>query len=292
MASRDVQGQRLHVALAAHSPRVEPALQGLEAAAARVAMKAPRIPVAWNVTGAALPERRARCGVLAAPSARTGALCRRPGVAARTRVSTFPRSRSAPHAGARWPSARCPNATFIASMRRGKDDWDVLMHALAAAYVQGAAIDWAEVQRPHAARRVALPTYPFERQSYWVPAAAAAKAATGRRVPSTSAGHVVAWPTPGTPGAHVRAVAAPRRAVVSRPAPPSRCGLGGRPGVSRDRGRGRLGAVEPRRDGDRLRGACTAGAARCGRASAVALPAGRRGRRRAPFRDSRPRRPR
>ena len=55
-AARNVQGQRLFVSLAAHSPLVEPALDAMEACARKVAMHAPRIPVAWNLSGgAALP---------------------------------------------------------------------------------------------------------------------------------------------------------------------------------------------------------------------------------------------
>jgi acyl transferase domain-containing protein len=51
-----VQGQKLFVSLAAHSPLVEPALDAMEACARSVNMRAPQIPVAWNVTGgAALP---------------------------------------------------------------------------------------------------------------------------------------------------------------------------------------------------------------------------------------------
>ncbi len=48
---RNVRGHRLFVQLAAHSPLVEPALEQMQACAAKVAMSAPSIPVAWNVTG-------------------------------------------------------------------------------------------------------------------------------------------------------------------------------------------------------------------------------------------------
>ena len=175
MASRGVQGHRLHVALAAHSPWVEPALQDLEAAASRVTMKAPTIPVAWNVTGTALPNGAPDAVYwrrhLREPVRFADGLEWLGAQGFRHFIEVGPHPTLAALA-----ERTLPNATFIASMRRGKDDWDVLMHALAAAYVQGAAIDWAEVQRPYAARRVALPTYPFERQSYWVPAASAAKA--------------------------------------------------------------------------------------------------------------------
>jgi acyl transferase domain-containing protein/SAM-dependent methyltransferase/NADP-dependent 3-hydroxy acid dehydrogenase YdfG len=176
MNERGVQGHKLHVALAAHSPAVEPALAGLEAAAARVPMHAPAIPLAWNVTGAALPggapdpaywRRHLREPVRFADGVRWLA-----GQGFRHFIEVGPHPTLAALA-----ERNVPEITCIASMRRGKDDWDVLMHALAAAYVAGAAIDWAAVQRPFGARRVALPTYPFERQSYWVETAASRAAA-------------------------------------------------------------------------------------------------------------------
>src|SRR5262249_30051031 len=48
---RNIRGHRLFVQLAAHSPLVEPALEQMQACAAKVAMSAPAVPVAWNVTG-------------------------------------------------------------------------------------------------------------------------------------------------------------------------------------------------------------------------------------------------
>ncbi|MCX6040910.1 MAG: hypothetical protein NTV69_07230, partial [Caldilinea sp.] len=42
--------------------------------------------------------------------------------------------------------------------------------SLGALYVRGAAIDWEGFDRGYARRKVALPTYPFQRQRYWVTA--------------------------------------------------------------------------------------------------------------------------
>ncbi|WP_038709054.1 KS-MAT linker domain-containing protein, partial [Burkholderia thailandensis] len=49
-------------------------------------------------------------------------------------------------------------------------------HRLAAAWVEGRAIDWAAAYSSGAPRRVSLPTYPFERRRYWVRAADAQSA--------------------------------------------------------------------------------------------------------------------
>ena len=71
LAQRNVQGHRLRVGLAAHSPRVKPALPAMEAAARAVTQHAPRIPVAWNLTGEALRDVFDPKGLVSATDERT-----------------------------------------------------------------------------------------------------------------------------------------------------------------------------------------------------------------------------
>ncbi|MEO8057469.1 MAG: SDR family NAD(P)-dependent oxidoreductase [Burkholderiales bacterium] len=169
LAERNLQGHRLFVSLAAHSPLVEPALAAMEACARSVTMQAPRIPVAWNLTGGALPatvpdahywRRHLREPVRFADGIEW---LQREGYRSFVEVGPHPTlialaQRTLPEAG----------TSFCTSLRRGKDDWQELSHSLASLYVQGAAIDWAGVDRPYGTQRVSLPTYPFERRSYWI----------------------------------------------------------------------------------------------------------------------------
>lgn len=67
----------------------------------------------------------------------------------------------------------------LPSLRRGMDDWRQLLHSAAELYVRGAPIKWQEVDRGHAYRHITLPTYPFQRQRYWVP--------TGNNMEATTA---------------------------------------------------------------------------------------------------------
>lgn len=46
--------------------------------------------------------------------------------------------------------------------------WQQLLESLGVLYVQGAQINWAEFDRGYARRSVQLPTYPWERQRYWI----------------------------------------------------------------------------------------------------------------------------
>jgi acyl transferase domain-containing protein len=47
-------------------------------------------------------------------------------------------------------------------------DWSRLLHRLAALYAAGVKVDWAAFDRGYARQVVSLPTYPFQRERYWI----------------------------------------------------------------------------------------------------------------------------
>jgi acyl transferase domain-containing protein len=70
-----------------------------------------------------------------------------------------------------------------ASLVPGRDDRRCLQEALAQVYVAGVPVDWLAVDRASRRRKVVLPTYPFQRDSYWLPpAAGTARSETGHRL--------------------------------------------------------------------------------------------------------------
>jgi len=77
----------------------------------------------------------------------------------------LPGGRARNDAQSRLPDSR-PRTRRI---RRDKNDWDELLCSLAKLYVHGSPVNWEAVNRPYSGRRLSLPTYPFERQSYWLP---------------------------------------------------------------------------------------------------------------------------
>ncbi|MEZ4867757.1 MAG: type I polyketide synthase [Caldilineaceae bacterium] len=58
---------------------------------------------------------------------------------------------------------------WLPSLRPGPE-WEQLLTTLGALYGLGAAVDWLGFDRDYPRRRVALPTYPFQRERYWVSA--------------------------------------------------------------------------------------------------------------------------
>jgi len=60
------------------------------------------------------------------------------------------------------------DALWLTSLRPGVSDWQSLLAALGELYVRGVAIDWQGFDRDGSPARVELPTYPFQRQRYWL----------------------------------------------------------------------------------------------------------------------------
>ena len=171
-AQRNVQGHRLFVSFAAHSPLVASALPGMERAASGVTMRAPNIPVAWNVTGGApLPNGAPDAGYwarhLREPVRFAECLASLKGYKAFVEVGPHPVLIAL---AARNRVDGEPSPLMLGSLRRGKDDWLEMMSSLAKLYVNGAKVEWAGVSGAPRPRKAPWPTYPFQRKTFWIPA--------------------------------------------------------------------------------------------------------------------------
>jgi acyl transferase domain-containing protein/acyl-CoA synthetase (AMP-forming)/AMP-acid ligase II/pimeloyl-ACP methyl ester carboxylesterase len=57
---------------------------------------------------------------------------------------------------------------WLPSLRPRKEDWQQILQTLGFLYTSGLAINWQNFERGYNRQKVALPTYPFQRQSYWL----------------------------------------------------------------------------------------------------------------------------
>ena len=57
---------------------------------------------------------------------------------------------------------------WLPALRYGRDDWEQMLESVSMLYVNGVKVDWAGFDRDYSRRRVSLPTYPFEPQTYWL----------------------------------------------------------------------------------------------------------------------------
>ncbi|MEU9508925.1 type I polyketide synthase [Micromonospora sp. NPDC048170] len=184
--ARGVRVRRLRVSHAFHSPLMEPMLAEFAAVAAGLDLRAPTLPVVSNLTGeladpAQLTDpgywvRHVREAVRFADGVRT---LRAHGVG--TFVEVGPDAvltASAQETLAGIDAADAALTVVVPVLRRDRPDRRTLLAALAQLHVAGTPVRWADLFADRPGRLVALPTYPFERQHYWVPAEAPADEAT------------------------------------------------------------------------------------------------------------------
>nr|AAW03329.1 CtaF [Cystobacter fuscus] len=57
---------------------------------------------------------------------------------------------------------------WVGSLKPGVSDWQQLLGGLSRLYARGVEVDWARLGTGSAPRRTSLPTYPFQRERYWI----------------------------------------------------------------------------------------------------------------------------
>ena len=189
--SSGVRVRRLNTTRAFHSALVEPALGELEACFADIEVKPPSLAVVSNVTGRAVAgddpmdgsywRRHAREPVAFAGGVKTLAE-----LGVDMVVEIGPRPVLAGLLAAAWPdSAEIAAPTALASLRpptdssaEGEGGVD-LTRAVAEAYEAGLPVRFAGLFAGEARRRISLPSYPFQRERYWLEPAKRRRAAAG-----------------------------------------------------------------------------------------------------------------
>jgi acyl transferase domain-containing protein/acyl carrier protein len=168
-AAVGVEGRLLDVSHAFHSHRLDPMLNALQQRADEIACREPRITFVSNLSGAPIAagtrpdgrywRRHAREPVRFAASI---SALRAMDVTALIEIGPHPTllglaAQAAPDA--RWRA--------LPSLRRGRDDRLQMRSSLAQLYVSGATLRWDAIAGTPLARRIVLPTYPFQRERYW-----------------------------------------------------------------------------------------------------------------------------
>lgn len=173
LTAHGVQCQRLRITRASHSHTLESALGEFAALTRQVTLRPPHIPYFSNVSGAWItpveaidPEywvRHLRQTVRFAEAVQT--------------LTANPRAVFIELGPGRvlgsLVRAQAPEARVIQALRHPKEthaDHFFARYALGQAWSAGVAFDWNTLFSNEKPRRVSLPTYPFERQRYWIDA--------------------------------------------------------------------------------------------------------------------------
>ncbi len=172
LAGRGIRSQGLRVSHAFHSGLMEPMQGAFGAVAAGVGHGAPQVTMVSTVTGAVVGagELGAAYWVrqVREPVRFAAALATARGQGAAVLVEAGPHP-VLTGLGQEWLA----DTTWVPSLRRGRDDWSQMLEGLAALYVRGVPIDWAARPPGPRARRISLPTYPWQRDEHWLEGAGA-----------------------------------------------------------------------------------------------------------------------
>jgi acyl transferase domain-containing protein/ubiquinone/menaquinone biosynthesis C-methylase UbiE/acyl carrier protein len=168
-----VKTKKLNVSHAFHSPLIEPMVAEFEQVARQVKFAAPQGKLISNLTGElatssiATPQywcRHLREPVRFAASMET---LQQQGVEVFVELGPIPTLLG-------MGRACLPenNQLWLPSLRPGQEDWQQLLSSLAQLYVRGVPVNWLGFDQDYTRHRLPLPTYPWQRQRYWIEATA------------------------------------------------------------------------------------------------------------------------
>ncbi len=175
LAGEGIRTRPLQVTHAFHSPLLEPILAEFERRAERITYREPRLRVVSNVTGrVAAAGEMSHAGYWRRHMRSTVLFHAGLQAALTTGCSTLLEIGPQPHLSTLGKLADAgPDLLWLPSLRKGRNAWLDLLSTVRALYEAGFDIQWAAVHG-RAGRKLALPTYPFERHRYPVPKRAAA----------------------------------------------------------------------------------------------------------------------
>ena len=172
LEEQNIKSKKLTVSHAFHSPLMEPILDDFLSVARQVDYSEPQIGLVSNLTGSLLDSeiasadywvRHVRLPVRFYDGMRS---LQEQGVDIFLEVGPKPIL-----LGMGRQSLSDDQGTWLASVRKRFDvasEWQELLISLGELYVRGVEIDWAAFDQDYLRRKVALPTYPWNKQRYWV----------------------------------------------------------------------------------------------------------------------------
>ncbi|TCP59316.1 amino acid adenylation domain-containing protein [Tumebacillus sp. BK434] len=161
--------KRLPVSHAFHSPLMEPMLEAFEKFASGIEFKPLQIPLISNLNGAKL-EGTVLTAAYWVQHLREAVQFEKGLHLLSTTDDIGVLLEVGPHPVLTRLAAKVCRRDQIAvgTLQRGQDDWQALLSQLGELWARGYALDFPALDREYPRRRVHVPTYPFQRKSYWI----------------------------------------------------------------------------------------------------------------------------
>ncbi|PSB21039.1 short-chain dehydrogenase [filamentous cyanobacterium CCP2] len=163
-----IKSKKLTVSHAFHSPLMEPMLAEFAQIAAEVKYATPKIKLISNLTGTIVTSEIATptywCEHVRQPVRFAQGIAAVYEQGYELFVEVGPKPTLAGMGRYCLPEGV---GVWLPSLYPGRNDRQQIFQSLSQLYVRGVAVDWAKVDRIYFHHRLALPTYPFQRQRYW-----------------------------------------------------------------------------------------------------------------------------
>ncbi|MEM1168904.1 MAG: SDR family NAD(P)-dependent oxidoreductase [Cyanobacteria bacterium P01_H01_bin.35] len=169
LEAKGIKTKKLEVSHAFHSPLMEPMLAEFETVANQLTYNSPQIPIISNVTGAKADNS------IATPQYWVNHVCQPVRFAEGMRTlhqqgyEIFIEVGPKPILLGMGRQCLPENiGIWLPSLRPGVDEWQQMLFSLGKLYVLGAKVDWIGFDKNYDREKVALPTYPFQRERHWI----------------------------------------------------------------------------------------------------------------------------
>src|SRR6187551_2227745 len=164
--------KRLEVSHAFHSPLMEPMLEAFAEVAKSLSFSEPQIPIVSNLTGEQLTNEQATDPAYWVSQVRQ-AVRFADAVASLDQQGATTYLELGPDAVLTAMASECfedaeRQPALIPTLRRDRPEAQTLALSLAGAQASGAKLDWVTFFDGTGAKRVPLPTYPFQRKRFWL----------------------------------------------------------------------------------------------------------------------------
>jgi len=196
--------RHLHTSHAFHSAMMDPVVEPLREAIAKLTLHAPLLPIVSTVTGLPMSAEQATDPAYWAKHARATvefskaiSYCKEQGhdlfleCGPRSTLCSLARKHFA-------HGSPCTAIPTLADRAENEAEWESLLFALGSLWMNGVPIDWDAFYANEQRRHIALPTYPFEHQRFWVDPAPAHAAGRSQAANSLAVSSALAEQTPQT----------------------------------------------------------------------------------------------